>query len=80
MIIQSSSCPADKKRIFYGIKQNGRAYFNNDSTMNILTAQASASAGMFESEGIVIKSSDTQKNGKEHSLSIGKLRELCRNI
>ena len=76
MIIGTTSYPGTTKRIFYGLKQNGRPFFKDKET-NEETFHYSKevvgedySEGKYESESIIIKHSNT---GKEYFLSVSKM-------
>ena len=72
MVLETSSFPTSNKRIFYGLKKNGRYYFKKDNSeeetpFNYLIADIEEE-GKYESINYNLK-----KNGKEYIISIGRL-------
>ena len=72
MVLETSSFPKSNKRIFYGLKKNGRYYFKKDNSeeetpFNYLIAD-NKEEGKYESINYVLKI-----NGKEYIISIGRL-------
>ena len=65
MIIGTTSFPQKPKRMFYGLKQNGRPFFknrtNNEETPYYSIMFTGENYRLTESKGIIIKSSDTYK-------------------
>ena len=76
MVIESTCYPGKTKRMFYGLKQNGRPFFinknNNEETpyYSVNVEGQDELLGNFEAEGIIIKDSN---NGKEYFFSVSKL-------
>ena len=78
MIIEATSRPKSKKRIFYGLKKNGRPFFKNNITKEetsfySINSTTSSNKGQLEIDGLIIKLSGTTNNGKEYFFSISKL-------
>ena len=80
MIVETTCYPGEPKRYFYGIKKNGRPFFKNKTNQEntpyyvIETNGQNNHKGKYESEAIVIKSSESgDGNGKEYFLSVSKL-------
>ena len=73
MLIETTSCPKSPKRVFYGLKQNGRPFFknrtNNEETP-FYSINASTTSGQYEIESSIIKSSDPNHFGKEYFFSL----------
>ena len=75
-VIESACYPQQPKRIFYGLKHNGRPLFN--TTNNKQTPYYSINVTgqdnlTLEFEGAIIKLSSTENNGKEYYFSLSKL-------
>ena len=78
MLVETTSCPAMNKRIFFGLKQNGRPFFNNKINMeetlyysnDIINKENDNAIGQFESIGIIVRHNDTKG---EYYLSLPKL-------
>ena len=72
MIIETNSYPANKKRMFYGLKQNGRPLFtkNNNETSYYSINLNGENEGKFESEAGIISFT---YNEKEYFFSVSKL-------
>ena len=76
MIIETTANPKSKKRIFYGLKKNGRPFFKNNITneeTSFYSINATLDNGQYEIDGFVIKLSGNTNNGKEYFISISKL-------
>ena len=69
MIIDTTSFPVNKKRYFFGPKQNGKFYFKNtdNSQTPYYTMEVNYDLGRIEGESYFIKlsSSDSHIHGKE---------------
>ena len=76
MIVDSSSFPVNRTRKFFGLKNNGRFYFNdtNNKETAFYTLQADHSKGRIEGESHFIKltSSNNKFHGRELILGISK--------
>jgi hypothetical protein len=71
MIFSSTANPNSEKRIFYGIKKNGRPFFKNETSYFYSMSKIGASGEeKFESDSLVIKLSDGSE--KEYLISTGK--------
>ena len=76
MIIETTCKPGNSKRIFYGLKQNGRPFFinktNNEETpyYSINVEGQNEPQGKYEAEGIIIKDSNS---GNEYYMSVSNL-------
>ena len=77
IVFETTCIPASTKRMFYGVKQNGRPFFKNKTNNNEETHYYSKEIisekeleGQFETDSIIIKNSNT---GKEYFLSVSKL-------
>ena len=70
MVIETTSSPGNKKRMFYGLKRDGRVFFakNNSQYYSIEANEVSIK---YESEIFTAKINDN--NEKEYIISIGKL-------
>jgi len=78
MIIETTCYPEKPKRMFYGLKQNGRPFFTN-KTNNQPTPYYSIIVNnernrTLEATGTIIKSSNAQNYGKEYFLTLSKLQ------
>ena len=77
MIVETTCSPKNTKRLFYGIQKNGRPFFtniiNNEKTSHyFINTTKTKDNGQYQLEGIIIKSSDTENNGKEYFASFSK--------
>ena len=76
MIVDSSAYPANNKRNFYGLKKNGRFYFNdiNNQLPGYYSMEVDHTKGRIEGESYFIKlsSSNTKFQGRELILGISK--------
>ena len=70
LIFSTTSCPKHEKRIFWGIKKNGRQFFNSDYFNHIYSS--SSNIENYEFQSIIIKLSGDQNKGKEYLLNVGK--------
>ena len=77
MVVETTSFPQERRRMFYGLKTNGRPFFkdksNNKETPYYSINVESNDFVKFESVGIAIKLSNIENNGKEYFFSISKL-------
>ena len=81
MVIETTCYEGEPKRYFYGLKANGRPLFKDKQTnketpyyMIETNEEKHPHKGKYESEAIVIKSSEeNENNGKEYFLSVSKL-------
>ena len=77
MIFETTSSPGSSKRIFYGLKQNGRIFFEkyNSSffTMEVKGQITNEENTRDESEIFLVKINDNEFNEKEYLMSVGKL-------
>ena len=73
MIIETTCYPEQPKRMFYGLKQNGRPFFinktNNEPTSYYSIINNNEQNLSRESTGTIIKSSNTDNYGKEYFLT-----------
>ena len=75
MVVETTCYPANIKRMFYGIKENGRPFFKNNEkeishySIDIKNAPAEGQ-GFFEAVGLIIQNS---KEPNEYFMSISKL-------
>ena len=78
LVVETSSSEANPKRMFYGIKNNGRAFFEkNKETTNyysieVNSQQGNAGNGRYNSEICVVTINGGDDDGKEYLVSIGK--------
>ena len=79
MIVDCSSFPVNNVRKFFGLKKNGRFYFNdtNNNERAFYTLYANHSKGRIEGESHMIKltSNNNKLHGKELILGISKNRD-----
>ena len=68
MVFETTAYPESYRRLFFGIKSNGRPFFNNGNYFFSIEAKDNQK---FESDAIVIKLSGTGASKKEYFLSIG---------
>ena len=82
MVVESSTYPRSDKRMFYGLKQNGRPLYNiNGKETPYYALNANSKDGMFESESSVIKISSSEiDDSKEYFIIIGKLEKYAEII
>ena len=72
MIVETTCHPGVPTRMFYGLKQNGRPFFNkNEKESAHYSLNITQNLGKFEAEGSVIKLSSAEE--KEYFMSISKL-------
>ena len=78
MIIETTCYPEKPKRMFYGLKQNGRPFFinktNNQPTPYYSKIINNERNRTLEATGTIIKSSNAQNYGKEYFLTLSKLQ------
>ena len=75
LILLSSSNPGSLKRYFYGIKKDGREFFNDTSFNNILEvndAEQDFDNYRFEAEIFIAKINNETNKDKEYLISIPK--------
>ena len=76
IVIESSCYPFQQKRMFYGLKSDGRPYFinktNNKETPFYSKIMAGENNKMTESTSAIIKMIDNENNEKEYFLSLSK--------
>ena len=76
MIIDTSAYPVTKERSFYGLKKNGKFYFNdsNNQPTCCYSLEVDHSIGRIEGESYFIKltSNNSQFHGRELILGISK--------
>ena len=76
MIVDTSAYPVNNKRNFYGLKKNGRFYFNdiNNQLPGYYSMEVDHTKGRIEGESYFIKlsSSNTKFQGRELILGISK--------
>ena len=77
MIVETNRYPKSTKRMFYGLKADGSPFFTEKNTQNktpLRTKDINGNNnGQFEGEGLVIKISSNENNGKEYYMSVSKL-------
>ena len=73
MILSITAYPKNEKRIFYGLKKNGRPFFNNNESYyySINSNISAINESKYVSDSIVIKLSGNENNGKEYLISSG---------
>ena len=76
MVVETTCFPEERKRMFYGLKNNGRPFFT-DKSNNMETPYYSINVTTenykkLEATGKIIKLSNTEDNGKEYFFSISK--------
>ena len=82
MIIETSSCPGNSKRIFYGLKQNGEYFFEKDGqitpfySINVKEQLDNTNNSRYESENFIIKLK-VEGIQKEYLVSMGKSSQYC---
>ena len=76
IVIESACYPLKQKRMFYGLKRDGRPFFinktNSKETPFYSTVVAGENNKMTESTSTVIKMIDNENNEKEYFLSLSK--------
>ena len=73
MVVESTSCPGGPKRMFYGLKKNGRNFFKENTPFYSITAQGQDNSGKkYESEILIIKLNDGDEKDKEYIISMTK--------
>ena len=77
MVIESTCYPENNKRMFYGLKRNGRPFFkdksNNEMTPYYSIDVQTENFKKLEGVGTIIKLSSNENKGKEYYFSISKL-------
>ena len=77
MVVETTCYPEARKRMFFGLKENGRPFFkdqsNNKETSYYSINVEGDNYKKFEAVGLIIKLSNTGNNGKEYFFSISKL-------
>ena len=77
MIVETNRYPKSTKRMFYGLKADGSPFFTERSTQNKTPFRTKDinenNNGQFEGNGLVIKISSNENNGKEYYMSVSKL-------
>ena len=75
LVLETTCYPVNPKRMFFGIKQNGRPFFtnktNNEETFYYSKTLDSENEKSLESKVFIIK--ESTDNGKEYFLSLSKL-------
>ena len=82
MILETSSCPGNSKRIFYGLKKNGEYFFEKDGektpffSINAKDQVDNTNNARYESETFIIK---FKEEGvlKEYLVSMAKSAQYC---
>ncbi|MBP5698577.1 MAG: hypothetical protein J6W96_03520 [Alphaproteobacteria bacterium] len=74
MVVETTSNPASSKRMFYGLKQNGEYFFNENG---IPTPFFSLNAGNTEKYETEIFATNVGSTNKEYLVSISKNNEYC---
>ena len=67
IIFETTSCPKSPKRMFYGLKKNGRPFFKNKTTneeSSFYSKNIEETRGHYEIQAYVIKSSEENNLGK----------------
>ena len=77
MVVETTCYPEARKRMFFGLKENGRPFFkdqsNNKETSYYSINVEDINYKKFEAVGLIIKLSNNGNNGKEYFFSISKL-------
>ena len=75
IILEITSSPGSKKRIFYGLKQNGRIFFSNynsyNFTMEVKNQITLDENRKYDNKIFVVKINDTNNDNKEYLVSVG---------
>ena len=80
MIVESTNDPKSSKRLFYGLKENGRPLFKNKTTDEdtpLYSINSPSSSGNYQLESYVIKLSGEHNDGKEYFFSLSKRSSLA---
>ena len=75
IIFEVTCYPKSAKRMFYGLKKNGRPFFKNkitDEETPFYSKNIDGTKGHYEIEAYVIKASGEQNNGQEYFFSFSK--------
>ena len=77
MVVETTCYPQQRKRMFYGLKRNGRFFFKDESNNKETPYYSINIEGddfkKFEGVGIIIKLSNSENNQKEYFFSISKM-------
>jgi hypothetical protein len=77
MVVETTCYPEARKRMFFGLKENGRPFFkdqsNNKDTPYYSINVEGENYKKFEAVGLIIKLNNNGNNGKEYFFSISKL-------
>ena len=71
MVVETTCFPISKKRMFFGLKQNGRPFFTKNGENIFFSTDIINNSGKVEAEGAIIKLSTAESN--EYFMSISKL-------
>ena len=82
MIVQTTACPGNALRVFYGIKSNGREFFNSDSETEksyhySITAEGqTGNNGNLRYEGVIFAAAmnENPNKGKEYLVSTSRYK------
>ena len=80
MIVETTSCPGSSKRMFYGIKSNGRAFFSNNSetkktyyfSLDVNEQLGNEDKYRYEAEIFIATLNEGEDKGNEYLVSISK--------
>ena len=73
LVVETTSYPGGPKRMFYGLKKNGRNLFKEDTPFYSITAQNQDNNGIkYESEIFIIKLNSGADKSKEYIVSMSK--------
>ena len=76
LIVETSSYPKSQKRMFFGLRNNGRPFYkkNSGEDTSYYSINSGGTEGLFESEASTIKitSNNANENGKEYFIVMGK--------
>ena len=79
MIIETTSSPANRRRLFYGLKQNGRIFFEKNNSnyfsMEVEEQLTNEGNGRNEAEVFIAKINNKEERVKEYLVSVGKWEE-----
>ena len=74
LIFSTTAYPSNTKRIFWGIKKNGRPFFKNETAyLNIMYSNSNDTEN-YEFQSIIIKLSKEENKEKEYLLRVGKIK------
>ena len=75
-IVETTACPRDSRRMFYGLKANGREFFKNGSAFFSINTEGQINDGKkYEGEILIIRITEPPDKDKEFVLSITKDQE-----